>query len=93
MNYLRRRDVEQGLGSVIKETLNKIQHLHDNHKKDIVFPGGIRLSNKSPLHTLLFGLYEIIKPVMRIARREFPEFFNVLDWCEQVVKLLLHPKS
>lgn len=92
MNYLKRRDVEKGLGSVIQETLKKIANLHDNHKKDIYFPGGIRLSSKSPLHTLLFGLYEIIKPVIRIARKEFPEFFNVLDWCEKVVKILLHPK-
>lgn len=91
MNYLKRADVEKGLGDVIKQTLDKIQDLHDTHKHDIVFPGGIRLSSKNPLHTLIISLYEIIKPVMKIARKEYPLFFEVLDWCEKVVKMLLHP--
>lgn len=91
MNYLKRSEIEEGLGNVIKETLKKIQDVHDTHKRDIVFPGGIRLSSKNPLHTLIIGLYEIIRPVLKIARKEFPQFFEILDWCEEVVKFLLHP--
>jgi len=91
MNYLKRHDLEKGFENVLKETLKKIQEVHDTHKKDIVFPGGIRLSSKNPLHTLIVGLYDILKPVIKIVRKEFPQFFALLDWCEEVVHLILHP--
>lgn len=92
MKKLKRSELEKGLDKMISNTLNVLEDLHIVHKKDAIediihmkLPIGRNLT----LSKLLVNIFEILKPVLKLARKQYPHLFHIIDWCELIVKKLL----
>lgn len=91
MKKLKRKELEAGLDEMISSSLDFLQELHIIHSKT---PYESMLTAKVPglqitLAKLIHNLFNIIRPVLDLARRRYPAFFTVIDWAYEIVKKLL----
>jgi hypothetical protein len=92
MAALTKAQMEKRVSSVIKNTLSVLEDLHIVHKDD---PIEKLLSTPLPFGTdmtiskLLVNLYDILEPVIELARKQFPALFFVIDWLEEMVTKIL----
>lgn len=91
MKALKKAELQQGIDEMILATLGLLEDLHIVHKKTAFEK---LLSTKLPgaditLAKFINNLFNIIKPVIAVARKNYPAFFAVLDWAEEIVRKLL----
>ena len=84
-----KKDVQ--LSDMIDSTMELLRDLHIVHEKtafeellESKVPG-----TKITVAQLVNNLFKIIKPVIDLARKQFPALFAVLDWAEEIVRRLL----
>jgi len=84
-----KKDVQ--LTDMIDSTMELLRDLHIVHEKTAFeellqskVPG-----TKITVAQLVNNLFKIIKPVIDLARKQFPALFAVLDWAEEIVRKLL----
>lgn len=88
---LKKVELEKSLDEMILATLGLLEDLHLVHKKTAFEK---LLGTKIPgaditIAQFINNLFSIIKPVIAIARKNYPAFFAVLDWAEDIVRRLL----
>lgn len=90
MRRLKRKELENGLSDMIIATIGLLKDLHIIHEDT---PVKELLEAKLPfgditVAKLLHNIYKILVPVMMVARRNYPMFFEIFDWCENVIRKL-----
>ena len=90
MKRMRKTEMQANLEHTVKETLNLLEELHIIHNGtelekllDLEVPG-----TEITVAKLITNLFNIIKPLLKIVRRQFPAFFAVLDWSEDIAMKL-----
>ena len=92
MKTLKRRELEKGINAMISTTLTILEDLHIVHsKKDVqdLINTNLPIGKDLTLPKLLVNIYEILRPVIDLARKQFPHLFHIIDWCEMIVRKLL----
>jgi hypothetical protein len=92
MATMTKSEMETKLSKVIENTLSILEDLHIVHKDDPIeklltlpLPFGTDMT----VSKLLVSLYDILEPVIDLARKQFPALFFVIDWLEDIITKLL----
>jgi len=91
MKSLKRHELEEGIDKMLFSTLKILKDLHLIHKKTAF---EMLLATKVPgtditIAKFINNLFNIIKPVIALARKTYPTFFAIIDWAEAIVRRLL----
>lgn len=76
---------------MIASTLEQIQEIKNYVAENDIgaLECGIATVYCMPIKQVLLNLYKLLEPVIDIARKKFPKFFAVIDWCVATVKKIL----
>lgn len=91
MRKLKRSELEKGLDKMISNTLTVLEDLHVVHKDnkiEEIMHTKLPIGNLT-LSKLLINIFEILRPVINLARKQYPQLFHIIDWFEAIVKKLL----
>jgi len=87
MRKIPRRKLEVSVDQMIGSALRILDDLHLVHQKTAIEE---LLESKVPgsnltIAKLINNVFDIIKPLLSIARSAYPQFFAVLDWAQDIV--------
>jgi len=92
MAALTKAQMEKRVSTVIESTLTLLEDLHIVHKDDPIerlLTTPLPFGTDMTISKLLVNLYDILEPVIELARKQFPALFFVIDWLEDIVGKIL----
>lgn len=92
MATMTKAQMEKNLSKIIENTLTILEDLHIVHKDDPIeklLKTPLPFGTDMTVSKLLVNLYDILEPVIELARKQFPALFFVIDWLEQIIEKLL----
>ena len=87
MESINRADLEMTVDGMIRSSLDMLRDLHIVHGKTVIDKlldykiagSDITVAN------LINSLFSMVRPVIEVARKMYPQFFTILEWAQKVV--------